>query len=88
MAVGASATTIIAGIAAGAIWLSSSIVWASEYNEDRKQQTEILLEMRIDITQDQVRRAKDSEVKEYLKKRLDRYEARLRKLQEEKMNGD
>lgn len=88
MAIGASTTVIISGIAAGVIWLSSSVVWAGEYSEDRKQQTEILLEMRIDITQDQVRRATNPEVREYLKKRLDRYESRLRKLQGEKIDGD
>ena len=76
MAIGTGTVTIVGGIAGAIIWVSSSVVWASNYKEDRLYDRQGQYEMRIDIIEERMQRA-GPQLKEDLKKRLERYEKRL-----------
>lgn len=71
---------VLSGAWIGVETLASRVVWASDYQQDRKTQTMINLQIQIDLASDKLRRATDPVVREDYKKRIDRYEKQLQEL--------
>jgi len=65
--------------------IASTVVWASDYQQDRRTQAEINLLILIDLNTEKLRRAKDPSIKQEYRKKIERYEKQLEKLLEEKI---
>lgn len=88
MTIGASITTIISVIATGLYFISGEIVWASEYQRERAEDQEFLIQMRIDILEDRRARSKDSELRQRLNRKIERYQKQLEKLDARKLEKE
>jgi len=65
--------------------IASTVVFASDYRDDRRQQAEINLLILIDLNNEKLRRARDPSIKQEYRKKIERYEKQLEKLLEEKI---
>ncbi len=60
--------------------LTSKLVWAGQYQEDRTEDKKFIIEMRIDILEDRLARTKDPLLRQRIIRQIERLEKQLEKM--------
>ncbi len=60
--------------------LTSKLVWAGQYQEDRTEDKKFMIEMRNDILEDRIARTKDPLLRQRIIRQIERLEEQLEKM--------
>jgi len=87
IAMGTGLVTILGAIVAVMFWVSDNVVWASDYSAQQTQQTEVMIQIQIDITEERLERLQDkyqgATINSDAQRRIERYTKKIKRLEKQ-----
>ena len=78
--------SIVGSIIMVVFWVSENVVWAADYSTNQKQNTEVLIQIQIDITEERLERLVDKyngNIPPEVLPRVKKFEKKIRRLEKQ-----